>query len=564
LHNQVSRLAQFADSHEKHTVHASCRANSHNVTFSRLAVKIGAILGIQYDIAHNTPNLGLRHYAPCGTHVSDTTSPSVGNGEVRKTTIRFQILLALNSLLGIFVVSFLVVDYRRELSERFEEKHIALEEEAKTLLPAAVRLSSDGEQAVQTYVDEVCHHMRDVQSPGHHIAIRLGESTLQATAHNRESDDMLNAMTVAAESSNYYLNKDGFEIVVGKHEQGELAVYISEDVAELRSSVFRDELRRFTGLLFFAVLAALLVNLVLLRIVARPLDRLVSTVRTIGRGDFKVEAGAFRSAEFSFLAGEIDAMSASLASAEQARAIEMAKARQIQQNLLPSDNNVPGVNLSHIYEPATDVAGDYFDILDMGPNGWLFCIADVTGHGVPAAMSAAMLKTLLAQAIKVSSRPSTILEFINDNFVDVTLDEDFATMLLVRVDLNDMCLEFSSAGHESGWLLAPTGEMRELSSTGIMLGVNEGMKWKNTTLTIHAGERLFSYTDGLPETFNAEGQYLGRDVLPDLFRKTCNQSVAEACDQLRRVSDEHRNGVPYQDDLTFLVAEFAKEAQQNL
>ena len=298
-----------------------------------------------------------------------------------KTTIRFQILLVLNTLLAVFVAGFLAMDYRRELTDRFDEKRIALEEEAKTLLPAAVRLSRDGKQAVQEYVDAVCHRMRDTQSPGHHIAVRIDQSTLQATAHHRASSGMLDAMKTAAQSQGNYARTNGVELIVGTHEQDDIAVYVSEEVDSLRESVFHDEIRRLSGVIFLAALAAVVINVALIRIVARPLARLVSTVRSIGQGHLDAKAGEYQSIELSYLASEIDAMSGSLAAADQERATQMAKARQIQQNLLPTDGCIAGMRISHIYEAATDVAGDYFDILDLDSEGCLICIADVTGHG---------------------------------------------------------------------------------------------------------------------------------------------------------------------------------------
>ena len=105
-------------------------------------------------------------------------------------SVRFRLLLAVNATMGALFLLFLVLDYRRELSDRVAEKRIALEEEAKTLLPGVLRVRPNGVSAVQDYVDSVCGAMQDRQSPGHHIAVRMDETTIQALAHHRASPEM--------------------------------------------------------------------------------------------------------------------------------------------------------------------------------------------------------------------------------------------------------------------------------------------------------------------------------------------------------------------------------------
>ena len=87
--------------------------------------------------------------------------------------IRFRLLVAVNTSLVILLLVFLVSDYRREIVARVAEKHTALDEEAKTLLPGIVRLRPEGRAAIQEYVDAVCGKMQDAASPGHHIAVGL-------------------------------------------------------------------------------------------------------------------------------------------------------------------------------------------------------------------------------------------------------------------------------------------------------------------------------------------------------------------------------------------------------
>lgn len=129
-------------------------------------------------------------------------------------------------------------------------------------------------------------------------------------------------------------------------------------------------------------------------------------------------------------------------------------------------------------------------------------------------------------------------------------------MLLMHFDANSMKLKYASAGHESGWLLATDGKLHELRSTGIMLGVYTEMVFETKELSVRAGDRLFAYTDGLPETFNAKGECLGRDSLPDIFREARNLSTEEASERIKQAGDRHRESGALHDDVTFFVAEF--------
>ena len=220
------------------------------------------------------------------------------------------------------------------------------------------------------------------------------------------------------------------KLVVGSDHDGDVSVYVSEYVSDIERSARGQVFWRLARIVLLAAVATGVVNLVFLRMAAKPLEKLVDTVRRIAQGQLGAQAGPFKAAELEYLADEINSMSSSLAESDLQRCREMAKARRIQEHLLPKGIEVPGLTLAHLYQPATEVAGDYFDIVALPDQTWLLCIADVSGHGVPAAMTASMLKTLLLHAIEHHVTPDRILCFINDRFAAVSLEGDFATMLL--------------------------------------------------------------------------------------------------------------------------------------
>ncbi len=280
-------------------------------------------------------------------------------------SIRRVLVVAVNLPLAVLVTCFLLYEYQRELSERVDNNRIALEEEAKTLLPAVLELRHHGIPAVQQYIDTVCGRMQAEKSPGHHIAVRLPDATLQATSHGRDSAEMLTVLEQAADSPNRRALLGERELVVGAASADGVTTYVAETLANVKQAVHWAATRRLLGLIALFLIAAVLVNVVLLWAVTNPVQMLVATVQQIGKGQFGVHPESFRSAELNYLATEIDAMSQSLASADRDRKTQMAKAQEIQQNLLPGDFSTPGLRIARLFQPAEDIGGDYFDILSL-------------------------------------------------------------------------------------------------------------------------------------------------------------------------------------------------------
>lgn len=372
-------------------------------------------------------------------------------------------------------------------------------------------------------------------------------------------------MQAAAEQPDHRTPFGPDELVVGTFSSGDVSVYVAESVGQLRRSSMGDLLRRLLGLLALGIVSTGVVNVVLVRTVVRPMHRLVGTVHRIADGELGTQASPeqFRSAEMSYLANAVNTMSVSLAEADHRRALQIAKARRIQRNLLPNGSLTPGMKVVCFHEPAEDVAGDFYDILPLPDGASLVCIADVSGHGIPAAMAAAMLKALLAEATERWVAPGEIMRFINQRFALLTLPEDFATMALARFQPDTGQLDYVNAGHESGWLLDELGELRELPSGGLLIGIDPDAVWASETVTVCTRGRLLLSTDGVNELCNRQAEMFGRKRLVRLFGDSRQQSPDEAVEYMRRVLDEFRDGQPPGDDLTLLVVElWAKSASQ--
>lgn len=480
----------------------------------------------------------------------------------RRWSIGAQLLLAVNGTCAGLVFAFHVYDYHQELKLRLGDKRIALHEEAVTTQEAVREIHHHGRAALQEYIDRLCARMEEARSPGHHIAVRVGDDVLQGTSHDRASPAMLEAMVHAASAPGRRVGQfEGRDFIVGVARDEDISVLVSEFVDTVQLQATGDSLRRLGGSATLALLAAVIVNFVLLKIVVRPLEQLVTTVEQIGRGNFGRQVNGFHSRELSFLAGAINRMSASLAEDELRRRAQLMKASRIQQHLLPSATALSGATLAVYYEPAEDVAGDFYDVRTLADGTQLLFLADVTGHGIPAAMAATLLKAHLAEACERSTDLIEIVATVNRRLTEETLPEDFATAVFVRHEPQSRLVQIVNAGHDAAlyWTLA--GHLHECESSGLLLGIDSAAEWSVQELSVVEGDRLLMFTDGLTETFDAERGMFGRRRVITILEESAGVAPADVLGVLIDELAKFRGEYPQLDDITAILLEFDGSVQ---
>jgi phosphoserine phosphatase RsbU/P len=470
-------------------------------------------------------------------------------------TLRLRVLLSVNATLGVALLALLIGDYQIGLADRLAEKHVSLEEEAKILVDSVDRLRPQGDQAVQAHIDRVCGQMQESASPGHHIAARIGDRVLQAQSHGRASAEMFAAMEKATRGPNHRAVHAGRAMLVGSESQDDVTIYVSEYEDSIRRTVKSELIGRLIAISLLGLFAAVMVNVILVRAVTRPLNRLVLGVRRIARGETGVRTGEFGTAELQFLANEIDSMSAALDQAEQSRQKQMDKARRIQDNLKPTSRSIGRVTMGFKQQSADEVGGDYFDLFEKPDGSVMLCVADVTGHGFAAAMGAAMLKALTDSASDHSSDPADILAEINRGFARVSLDGDFATVAIAKIDTAAGVILYASAGHETSLLISPDGSAKELRSTGLIIGVDPDAQWRGTQTPYQPGDRLVLFTDGLVEAASPRGVQFGRDRFRDTVIERSLDPMEAFCRNIFDQVLKHTQHGPPLDDMTLLVAD---------
>ena len=236
---------------------------------------------------------------------------------------------------------------------------------------------------------------------------------------------------------------------------------------------------------------------------------------------------------------------------------ELETARQIQATLLPRElPQVAGLDLAARYLPMTAVAGDLYDVVSLGPSRIGILVADVAGHGVPAALVASMVKLAFSAQADQAHDPGGVLSAMN-RILCRHVETTFVTAIYAVVDTDHRTITFANAGHPPLLVGHSDGTVDESSEHGHMLGFLPEAFYTNDRLELQHGDRVLMYTDGVPEAQNPQGDFLDyegvRRWLASVAQDASATSLADAAlRELRR----WRGGTTFDDDLTLVVGCF--------
>ena len=235
---------------------------------------------------------------------------------------------------------------------------------------------------------------------------------------------------------------------------------------------------------------------------------------------------------------------------------ELEIAARIQQSLLPQQPpQVAGVELVGRCVPAANVGGDYYDFVVDKRGHLTLLIADVSGHSVGAALMMAMARSLLRRQIAEGKSPATVLSDTNAAMLeDLTNANLFITMFCARYDPETHRLTFANGGHNPPLLWCATeGRVLSLDADGLIVGVLEDVSYEEKTISLHPGDVLLLYTDGIVEARNPQGEFFGEERLRQLLRDHASETPGLLMERIQRAVQEHIQDAPQQDDITLLI-----------
>jgi sigma-B regulation protein RsbU (phosphoserine phosphatase) len=232
---------------------------------------------------------------------------------------------------------------------------------------------------------------------------------------------------------------------------------------------------------------------------------------------------------------------------------ELEIARRIQLSILPSAFPASdSFRVAARYLPMTSVAGDFYDFLLGNNNEAGLLIADVSGHGVPAALIASMVKLAATAQHPNANDPASLLLGMNSTLCGNTQSQ-FVTAGYVYLNASQGQLRYSAAAHPP-MLLLRNGEVTEFTENGLMLAAFDFASYTTLCSTIEPGDRLVLYTDGLLEAANAKEEEFGRERLHDVVRQSGSLSHTEAADRI--IASIQSWATAQNDDLTVLICDY--------
>ena len=208
---------------------------------------------------------------------------------------------------------------------------------------------------------------------------------------------------------------------------------------------------------------------------------------------------------------------------------ELETARKIQLSILPGEiPKIEGLDIAARYIPMTSVAGDFYDFIVVDEKHIGILVADVSGHGMPAALIASMLKIALAAQAQNAAAPAEVLLGLNRALCG-KFQHHFVTAAYTYFDMARRTVTYAGAGHPPLliWNAAVEG-VRDVLENGLFLGRFDTATYSAVELPLAAGDWCLLYTDGIPETCNAAQTDYG----DDRFRRFLAEKRRDSADQL--------------------------------
>jgi sigma-B regulation protein RsbU (phosphoserine phosphatase) len=239
---------------------------------------------------------------------------------------------------------------------------------------------------------------------------------------------------------------------------------------------------------------------------------------------------------------------------------ELEMAREIQLSILPHEiPKIRGLEIAARYVPMSSVAGDFYDFIIVDEKHVGILVADVSGHGLPAALIASMLKVALAAQVLHAVDPGRVLGGLNQSLCG-KFKHHFVTAAYVFLDMEKNTMSYAGAGHPPLllWRTA-TRSASEVLENGLLLGLFPEASYSAVELPVEPGDKAVLYTDGILETRNPSKQEFGLDLFKGFLESNHNLTADKFVDLLLEELgnwSEHPKGNGQDDDITLLAIDF--------
>ena len=253
-------------------------------------------------------------------------------------------------------------------------------------------------------------------------------------------------------------------------------------------------------------------------------------------------------------------LTAQLREAHAALDQELKVVGEIQRSLLPQElPEIPGLKIAAHYQTARRAGGDYYDLFPLARGRWGILMADVSGHGTPAAVvmavTHAIAHTYSGPAADEPCAPCAMLSYINDRLAGRYDAEAvmFVTAWYGVYDPATRRLDYAAAGHPPP-RLCRGDQLHALDAAGgLPLGITPHSRYDTAHLTLEPGDHLLLYTDGITEAFNPQRQQFGPQRLDELLCQSADRGPQRVIDDVLQAVADFTHGEPPEDDQTLLA-----------
>ena len=348
---------------------------------------------------------------------------------------------------------------------------------------------------------------------------------------------------------------------------------IQRPVRELTGAVRPYLLFIFISVLIMAVAASVLAAVFLKRSIIEPVEKVSGEAARFARESAKGQplGDISRYDVIRDLAGSIDSMETdtvnyienlTAATAEKERiGAELSIAATIQNDTLPDDFPAfPDRHEFDIYavmDPAREVGGDFYNFFLIDDDHLALVMADVSGKGIPAALFMMVTNILVTDRTQTGGTPAEVLRSMNESICAHNRADMFVTVWLGILEISTGRLVYANAGHEYPAVCRRGGSFElEKGKHGFVIGGLEGMRYQDEELLLVAGDKLFLYTDGLPEAADSENRMYSAERMIEALNAHREASPQIILESMQQSVDDFVGDAPQFDDLTMLCFEY--------
>ncbi|OHD18892.1 MAG: hypothetical protein A2086_12980 [Spirochaetes bacterium GWD1_27_9] len=391
-----------------------------------------------------------------------------------------------------------------------------------------------------------------------------------------------------SEQFNTQLDKYYFKLV-GKIEKenqviGFVSVYYTDKF--LRMSLLQITIKNILQTIALSIILVLSLYMTMSNIIIRPIIMLNRVVGRFSDKEFDVRADVMSADEIGNLSENFNNMAVTiqhysehleelvakrteelnkankeLLIANEQMKKELQMAQRIQEAMIPKIFPlIEQITLDGMYVPMDALGGDYYDVFKITDKKLGMVIADVCGHGVPAALITTMAKVSFTNNSKNEKDSGDVVRSVNDELFSVIGNMEYLTAFYAILDVEKGTIQYTNAGHNDIFIIKKNGTFVALKQNAPIIGFCKNIEYESSIEQIDIGDRIVLYTDGIPELRDSDAKFYGQERLVNILVENKEITAKEVIDKLFSDINNFKGAAFANDDMTILIADITENS----